>query len=205
MNVLKSRSGFTMIEILLAAVLFSVISSFIYSVLTTSLEASKEAGKWMDINHTGRFFINRIKRDLLSASLMPNSESGIFKGSDMMRDGKERDEVYFTSFTRSYFTLRPQIDQAEIAYYFQILEDEPDILMRRESDVIDDNPQQGGEAYAITYMVDEMKLRYKGNLGWVDNWDSIISKRLPRAVSVELTLNDSGRSYFFSTIVRIPS
>jgi len=199
-------SGFTLVEIMIAITIFSIISTFLYSVLTDTLAARQKAEKVMEMNHAGRFFISRITRDLMCASFLPVSKSGSFVGNQFYRDGKARDELHFTGFTRSYFTLRPRTDQAEIGYYFQILDEGPGILMRRESDVIDSDVKIGGEAYEITDRVEEMKIRYFGNSGWVEEWNSTTSGRvMPKAVSVELTLNDGNRSYFFSAIVRIPT
>jgi len=52
--------------------------------------------------------------------------------------------------------------------------------------------------------VEELKIRYLAREGWTDSWDSKLNQGLPKAVSVEITLSDSGRSYFFSNIVRLP-
>lgn len=191
---------------MIAITIFSIISTFLYSVLTDTLSARKKAEQMMEINHAGRFFISRITRDVMCASFLPLSASGSFVGTQFIRDGKERDELHFTGFTRSYFTARPRIDQAEIGYFFQIPKEGPEVFMRRESDLIDSDVKTGGEAYAITEMVEEIKLRYLGKDGWLKEWDSnVLGKVMPRAVSMELTLNDGNRRYFFSAIVRIPT
>ncbi len=203
---LLKRGAFTLVEIMIAITIFSIISTFLYSVLTDTLTARKKAGSMMEINHAGRFLISRMTRDIMCASSLPLSASGGFTGNRFYRDGKARDELHFTGFTRSYFTARPRIDQAEIGYYFQIPEEGPEILMRRESDLIDSDVKKGGEAYEITDMVEEMKLRYLGENGWVEEWNpKIAGSAIPKAVAVELTLNDGNRSYFFSAIVRIPA
>lgn len=201
----KNERGFTLVEILIAVSLVSVIFSFIFGVLTSNLEASRNAESRMEIAHTGRFFIGRITGDLIAASLMPNSGIGSFTGKDVHRDGKSKDELFFTAFTRSYLTLLPPVDQSEIGYYFEHQEDGAGRLMRRESDVIDLQVETGGGSFRISDRVEEMTIRYLGSEGWVDSWDSAATGTLPKAVSVEITITDENGSHFFSNIVRLPA
>ncbi|MFQ5432390.1 MAG: type II secretion system protein GspJ [Nitrospinota bacterium] len=198
------ENGFTLVEILVAVGIVSVIFTFIFGVLTSTLAASKEAAEKMEIMHTGRFFINRITGDLTAASLMLNSGNGAFIGKDLRHSGKSMDELHFTAFAHTHLTRRPQIDQSEIGYYFEYKEDGATLLKRREADVIDSIVDSGGESFPITGKVNELKIRYLAREGWTDSWDSTLNKSLPKAVSVEITLKDSGRSYFFSNIVRLP-
>ena len=202
---LKKEKGFTLVEILIAVSLVSVIFSFVFGVLTSNLEASQNAESRMEISHTGRFFIGRITGDLMAASLMPNSGIGSFTGKDLYRDGKSKDELFFTAFTRSYLTLLPPVDQSEIGYYFELLEDGSGRLMRRESDVIDSQAETGGESFRLSDRVEEMTIRYLGGEGWVDSWDSATNPILPKAVSIEITITDETGSHFFSNIVRLPT
>ena len=203
MTRITNEKGFTLVEILVAVAIVSIIFTFIFSVLNSTLAASKEATAKMEVTHTGRFFINRITGDLTAASLMSTSGIGAFIGKDVHRDGKSMDELHFTAFTRTHFTRRPQIDQSEIGYYFEY-EDEGKVLRRREADVIDSIIDSGGESFPITGKVDELKIRYLAPEGWLDSWDSTLNQILPKAVSVEITLKDAGRSYFFSNIIRLP-
>lgn len=199
------EKGFTLVEILIAVSLVSIIFSFVFGVLTSNLEVSQKAERQMEIAHTGRFFIGRITGDLIAASLMPNSGVGSFIGKDVYRDGKSKDELFFTAFTRSYLTLLPPVDQSEIGYYFELLDGGAGKLMRRESDVIDSQVETGGESYQLSDRVEEMTIRYLAGEGWVDSWDSTTTASLPKAVSVEITITDENGSHFFSTIVRLPS
>ena len=200
----SGANGFTLVEILVAVGIVSIIFTFIFGVLISTLATSKEATVRMDITHIGRFFINRITGDLSAASLMPNSKRGSFIGKDVHRDGKSMDELHFTAFTRTHFTKRPLIDQSEIGYYFKYGDEGNSQLKRREADVIDSPVDSGGESFPITDKVDELKIRYLSQQGWQDSWDSTLNQSLPKAVSVEITLIENGRSYFFSNIVRPP-
>jgi len=199
----ENHAGFTLVEILVAVTIVALIFSFILGVLTTNMEASREATAKMEIIHEGRFFINRITYDIMSATLLPNSATGGFVGRDLHRDGKSKDELYFTSFARTYISPGPDIDQVEVGYHFSRLGDGRELLMRRESNVIDEDLASGGQSFRISSRVDELRLRYRGNQGWQDSWDTTSgNKKLPQAVAIELTLTDGKKEYFFSGMVR---
>lgn len=201
----RPEAGFTLIEVLVAVSILSIISSFVFGVLISSLNASEEAEWRMDINHTGRYLINRMTNDLTSATIMANSKRGGLIGKHFTRNGKDRDEIHFTSFSRLYLSNLPKVNQSEIGYYFLIGDEGAEMLLRRESDVIEKPLDRGGVAMEVTDMIKEIRIRYYTGTSWEEQWDSDgRGKTLPRAVSIELTLSDGERDYFFSNIVRIP-
>ena len=199
---LKKQSGFTLIEILVSVMALGIIFSFIFGVLTSSLAASKSAKERMEVEHIGRFFINRISTDLSCATLLPQSGSGRLLGKHYSKNGKSRDEIHFTAFTQSYYTARPQTDQSEIGYYFRTGKNGTEALMRRESDIIEPPVELGGESFEISGMVEELSIRYKQADKWVEAWDTATFQTMPEAISIELKLDDGKRKYLFTSIVK---
>jgi prepilin-type N-terminal cleavage/methylation domain-containing protein len=204
MHKVVRNGGFTLIEILIAVLITGIIYSFILGVLTTSLNASKEALHNMEMERIGRYFISRISTDISCITLLPMSGLGGLLGKHTVINGKSRDEIHFTAFTRSYFTSRPPANEAEIGYYFITNKEGKDALMRREADIIEKPVTQGGEAYPITDMVEELTIKYLFGNNWVQNWDTENTNlnSLPNEISIELWLNDGKKKYFFSTIVK---
>ncbi|MBI3793275.1 MAG: prepilin-type N-terminal cleavage/methylation domain-containing protein [Nitrospinae bacterium] len=197
------NAGFTLIEILIAVLIVGIIFSFIFTVLTSGVSASKDATHKMEVERIGRYFIQRITTDLTCLTLLPISKSGGLVGKHTLVNGKSRDEIHFTSFTESYFTGRPTFDQAEVGYFFITLEGGKDVLMRRESDIVEKPVTQGGVAYAITDMVDDLSIKYFSGGEWINSWDTTAGPALPPVISVQLTLLDGSRKYLFTTIVKI--
>ncbi len=205
-----NSAGFTLTEIMIAVLITGMIFTYIFGVLTSSISTGDEVRRRMEINHIGRYFISKIAHDISHATLLENNENGGFVGHHYNRDGKSRDELHFTAFTRSYIgTLGfdKQIDQAEIGYYFRTDRDSGgytyETLVRRESDLIDSTVDEGGYGLDVTQLVEELSIKYLSKNGWIDEWDSITVDALPDAVSVELTLGDGEREYFFSAIATV--
>ncbi len=197
--------GFTLIEILVSVLILGIIYSFIFVVLSSSVTTTREAMKKMGVERVGRYFISRIASDLTCATLLPTSGIGGMLGTHSSANGKSHDEIHFTAFTQSYFNLRPPTDQAEIGYYFRTSPEGKNSLMRRESDIIEKPVNAGGEAFAISDMVEELSIKYRAQEwqdNWVDNWDSDAQRGLPAMISIELKMDDGKMKYFFSTIVK---
>lgn len=70
----KARSGFTLVELLVALAIFAVMSGFAYRGLNALLESrealAKESRKWRDV----ALFVGRIERDL--AAVLPRRATG---------------------------------------------------------------------------------------------------------------------------------
>lgn len=196
------EAGFTLIEILIAVSIVGVIFSFILSVLTSSIAQSREAGNRMDIDHVGRFFIQKISAELTCATLLATSGRGALVGRHYNKNGKARDEIHFTSFSQSYFTGRPRSGISEISYFFRYGNDGVERLARREADTVDDPVDAGGEIYDLTPLVEELSIKYKKGAAWETAWDSRDLKTLPEEISVELRLLEKNRSYLYTAVLR---
>lgn len=198
----RNDYGFTLIEILVAVLIFGIIFSFIFGVLTSTLSASKDAQKRMAVDHTGRFFIQKITTELTSATLLPMSGRGALVGRHFTVNGKSRDEIHFTAFSQTYYTPLPRAGMAEISYYFRTGKSGAETLMRRESGVIEEPVDQGGESLELATRIDELSIKYKKGDTWGETWNTAESHMLPDAVSIELHLASGDKTYFYSTMAR---
>lgn len=198
----RDSGGFTLVEMLVAVMIFGIIFSFIFGVLTSSLSASKEAQKRMAVDHIGRFFIQKITSELTSATLLPSSGRGALVGRHFTVKDKSRDEIHFTSFSQTYYTPIPRAGMAEISYFFRTGKSGVETLMRRESDIIEAPVDQGGESMELTAQVEELSIRYKRGETWGATWNSAESNALPEVVSIELRLTAEDKTYFYSAMAR---
>ncbi len=199
---IRRDSGFTLVEMLVAVMIFGLIFTFIFGVLTSSIAASKEAQKRMAVDHIGRFFIQKITSELTAATLFPITGRGGLLGRHFTVDGKSRDEIHFTSFNQTYYTGLPRAGMAEISYYFRTDKSGTPAFMRRESDIIEEPIDQGGESLELTQQAAELSIKYKKGDMWENAWDTAQSHALPEAISIELTLTADNKTYFYSAVAR---
>jgi general secretion pathway protein J len=191
------RSGFTLIELMVALAVFAGISVLTWQSMAGALIARDVLAFEEEFDRTARTAMARLRREISLAFLTPNvtavnSYKTVFVGKD---DG-DCDSLWFASRShRRTLAGARESDQTEITLW---CENEPDhrgrsALLHRESQRIDHLPDKDGSIMPLARNVSRFDLRYLDptNGEWQDEWDSLGAEtpnRLPRAVEVVLTL-----------------
>ncbi len=205
----RSR-GFTLIEVLLAALIGAMVLTVLYASFFQIINAKDSAESELELYHEVRIIFSKMTEDLAMAfpmgmiySVKGSSPSSFFVGEV---EGKNS-SVAFTALSHKRGINSPDSDQALISYF---LEPVPDsdlfFLMRGE------NPRIGSTSVAIQYPLSEsvvgFNLTYLSGDGeeFIDVWDSSQTNSLPKAVDVTLTMRSSrGEDVVFNSLILIPS
>ncbi len=188
-----NTKGFTLLETLVAAAILSIVAVMVFGAFSGVMRASAGVNQRADIMHTARFIARKLTEDINSATLLPNNKNGIFIGLERKIRMIQVDEIRFTNFGRSVLFTSSGSDQAEVTW-FVISGKEKDMftLVRRENPFImggkPDNKR--GDLFEVTDRLRSIKARYYVGATWVDSFDSVQNKALPKAVSIEFTLED---------------
>lgn len=188
------RRGFTLLEIIVALSLLSLIALITFESIANSL-TTREALETADIgNQSARVALDRLRRDLRLAYLTPNITAVNTYITSFVAQNGDPDRLWFASLShhRMYRESR-ECDQTEITYW---TEDDPDMpgayaLLRREAPRIDHQPDKQGLIAPLAYGLRSMDFRYLNSKtgDWLDAWDSTgvdQLQRLPRAVQIVL-------------------
>lgn len=207
MKLHRSEQGFTLLEMLVAVVIISVILGVIYGSFagTSRTYALLEANE--DVYQTAQTFLGMISRELRSAYFNPNVSQGFMGiGTEDDLEEKETDSIYFV--TRSHRRSRTNAKEgflAEIGYFFdtETLTDEKQLFKSIDA-TVDEDIQDGGTLYPLTDRVDSLKFSYYDKKGdtWLEEWDGQKMGRLPDRIQVELDIRDDGDhvTHFRTTI-----
>jgi len=193
----EDSKGFTIVEILVAVTILSVILTIIYGAFASSAKSIIICRKRSDIYQIARLSLHRMAEDI-SCAFPPkdpnpqNIQIG-FIGEDEELDGMPSDRLDFisTSHLKSGQGLRnPGL--YEIGYHIDIDPDTDEhILFRREDDSIDDEIQKGGIALELAERIKGLDFKYYDEEGEeADEWYSDDKKSLPRMVKIVLSLED---------------
>ena len=191
------RSGFTLIELMVALAVLAMISVFTWQTLGGALNARDHLSFDDELEKTARTTLGRIRREISLAFLTPSitavaSYRTVFVGKD---DG-ETDQIWFaTRSHRRTLAGSRESDQTEITLG---CDDDPEhrsryVLLHREAQRIDHLPDKDGGIMPLARNVSRFDLRYLDHTNgeWQDEWDTQGAEtpnRLPRAVQVVLTL-----------------
>jgi len=177
------KGGFTLIEVLVAFAILSVVLAAIYSTFFLSHRAIEGMDESLLKLQESRKAIDILRRELDSAFYGPDEGNTFLKILDRDIYGKQAAELTFTTFS----TLRPGLSR--ISYYIEEKDGKLNLFKKIESpysteeiegvDIIEDL-----EAFTVEVM-------YNGK--WVKTWDTEITKNMPGEIRICLSMMIKGR------------
>ena len=195
------QAGFTLLEVILAVGLLSVVSVSLFVTMSRSFRVKDNMSVLSERYHEGRQVMRRITREIRMAFLkaQPPEEVQEEGPAVITRFLGEEDEIYFAN--TAHVRLRAEgreSDQAEVAYFLKRPSYKTpyrgSTLFRRESRRVDDRPDRGGSTWPVVDGVKSFKLEYWddakeiGDDAWQRSWDSDDNQLLPARVRVTLEL-----------------
>lgn len=221
----QSARGFTLLEVLIAVGVMTMISTLIFTAFS-SLERSREGIRRVSERYReGRMALARIGHELQGAYLSKHLPIDInlatTKTQFIGEPGAPADRVDFNAFVnRRMDRDSAQSDQAEVSYFGQENPQDDGItdLIRRINPRLDLEPEKGGTGQVLARDIDLFDLKYLDPMlgDWVEEWDSTQSlgkfERLPWQIKITLVLNGGGRisedssqsTVIFDTKVSLP-
>lgn len=192
------RRAFTLIEVMVALAIMAVIAALTWGSLSGALQTRDYLDEQDELDRSARIALSRIQRELSLAFLTTNTTAiNSYKTVFVAKDADGADQIWFSTLAHRR-TIRDsrECDQAEITLW---TDDDPDgesgdlVLLHRESERIDEEPDKGGVVLPLATGVASFDLRYLDPTTgeWRDEWDSQGSEtpeRLPRAVEIKLVL-----------------
>lgn len=193
----RSRRGMTLLEVAIAIAIVVVMAATVAESLRSSIEFNELLSQRDAVTRQARVALSKIRRDLQLAFLTPHQTVAeryltVFVGLD-----QEPDTLFFSTLAhqRIYRDSR-ECDQAEVTIWAESApsaEGGGYVLYHRESQRIDEEPDEGGVVNPLAYNVRSFGVRYfdAQKQEWVHEWDTRGADtpyRLPRAVEVALVL-----------------
>jgi len=220
----KASSGFTLLEILIAIFIFSIIVTTIFGSFTSVFSNAETISKGIGSYEMGKNCLNRMIFDLKSMHVSPDAEyarPSLNDTPDPYRVVGDTSYAGTASFSRLRFTSLSHVSLekstrdgiAEIVYYVQSQDDEQYVLRRADSlypykrfdgknfeEQFADPALCEGVKSLIFIYYDEEGTEY-------DYWDSESSEfkyATPSAIKIKLEFGDDYSSLFFETMVDLP-
>ncbi len=206
--------GFTLIEVLIAVFIGSIVLTILYASFFQIMKAKERVEQELELYHESRVVMSKMTKDIATAFERGNVNSESKNSSFQYFDGSQNGNfstLTFTSLSRTPTPNARESDQTEISYFVQpVPNSDLYALMRR------DNPKMGTETGGIQYALSErivgFTLTYIGSsdldLGTDDitvEWDSNNTLSLPDAVNINLIMRSPrGEDLEFNSLVVIP-
>jgi type II secretion system protein J len=200
-----SHTGFTLLEVLLALAIFSMIALTTSNQINVIRNTKDTALGQIEQFDALRSAIAIIRDDLGQtfhkryADLGPALAAKVQKGEPVphtLFDGRGNQLIFTTLSHRNFYATRRDGQQAEISYFLQASNTNGlPTLMKRESPLIDGNLFEGGTVYTLLDNVSSLELKYWDEklLKWIDDWNSDAGTTrdiFPQAVKIRLSTID---------------
>jgi len=187
------RTGFTLVEVLVA----STIGSFIALVAVGSLRVIIGGSEAVEHNINAaaevRFAANMIAKDLANFYRDKNYSNTRFIGTvEELDDGSSTSYIVFYAVSRTKARVgQPEGDIYEVEYYVA-KDEESSLLMRRQWPNPHEELEPGGILTAIAENIEMFEIRYFDGEEWAEEWPEEIQS-LPHLAEVTVVAKPSGR------------
>lgn len=223
---LAARGGFTLIEVLIAIAIFSLLMIAVYQTFDQGVRSYQTVEHSRELNETARLILDRIGDDLQSAAIFQDNPDMVLVGEDGTgARGQSADRLVFA--TLNHLALDPNAPESDLAEVEYRIRPDPEtrepLLVRREKAYLDDDHEQGGVLSILSDKVTGLNFRYfDGTESLKERWDAraqgdqvaheqgqqlsrtVNTGLLPQAVETTLVVRDAdGRDVAFTSVTRL--
>jgi len=195
--------GMTLIEVMVAVTILAIVATVAFGGFSQTMRNKEHIEAQSDRAHIIRAALERMVSELSQAyvSIHVNPSPVLQTMQTCFIGGRQGrgHRVDFTSFSHHrLYRDAHESDQNELSYFLMDHPDEPNqrVLVRREQNRPDDDPQTGGAVQIMVEDVLEFDMEYlDGTTGlWTDTWDTrevnAQPNRLPVQVKITLVVPD---------------
>jgi general secretion pathway protein J len=187
----REGKGFTLIEILNAVAILSIVLAALYSTFFLAHKAIDGMDEAMVKLQESRRALDILKCELDSAYVSTDKHT-FFRMTDRDFFGKGASQLEFTAFS----TLRPGLSR--ISYYVEEKDGKMNLLKKVDSPY---NPSGETKGFAIIEDLSGFTIEAKYNDDtWVRTWDTDINRGKPLAIRISLSMAIKGRQVTLSDI-----
>jgi general secretion pathway protein J len=217
----RTRSGMSLIEVMVAMTIFAVVASLLYSGFQQTARVKERVEASLDREHEIRSGIERMAQELATA--YTSNQRNINEALRTMMTGfvakseGSSSKIYFSSFShRRLYRNAHESDQNELAYFVTADPDDQskDVLARREQRRVDEDLEKGGQTQVLIENVRGFEVQFFDPLTkeWSAIWDTTQAgmqpNRLPMQAKISVTvpnLSGKGPDQVFGTRTWFPN
>ncbi len=212
-------SGFTLLEILIAIFIFSVLITTLFGSFRTLLSGTRVIDKGVTTYEMARNCLRRMRADLKSTyvalppayarpDLNGSSDPYRFKGSLSQTEGAPFPKLRFTSLAHIDFAKKTNAGIVEIVYYVESQNGNEFVLRRADNPYPYPEFEAGKNDPILCREIRSLKLKYFNREGEAyEEWDSdsdAVNYMTPKAVGITLEVGSESDAVIFESMVAIP-
>ncbi len=204
-----SRKGFTLLEMLVAMTLMSMLAASLYASLHVAFRGRRAAERGMEPPARAAAALRMLREDIESATVPTGLLAGEFVGEDAQDErGREADVLTFHALARDQWAGDPPspIVNVEIAVSADDETGEGTLVRRVTANLLAPEAQDPIEE-VLCRRVSALDVTFFDGTDWLESWDSTTAGDvLPLAVRLTISLEteDEEEDYVVSRVFALP-
>ena len=200
--VLGLRSGFTLAELAIVILILSILLLVVFSIVGGIIRISTQTSPVREAKRQAFFALQSLKSSIDQAYYRRNSRRLWFVARKDGVEGARNDRLTFAAVHSGAEDIgSPAV--REVSYYLREQDNGNYTLIRREDELVDEEPGKGGAHYEVLRNVLSLQFRYSNNQkDWLDTWDSRQKRRLPPLVQIEIKIKVLNKEHTFKALAR---
>lgn len=187
----RRRRGFTLIEMMVAMALLSIMGVMTFSSLITTIDA-QDAGRTMQERyHAARVTLERMRREISMAYVSLHQAED--QRTQTLFDGEGEQIIFNTMAYEPFHKDAHESDQLEVEYRLERADrkrgdGQEQVIVRRVKHYVDDRPGKGGYDEVMVRGVKKLEFEYFDSEkdDWRDDWSVIVDDAVEMREKVKL-------------------
>ncbi len=182
----NNKNAFTLIELILAATITTLIIGGGMVSLSTILDTYKKSTSEGQHADTARFIFERMEKDLTATFYSPHDANTRFVCQDQTTNGMPADDLMFVStVNKAAETGQGTSDIVEIQYFIDMDDNTPERWLQRRFDPTPDmDPFNGGTKALLGPKVMFLDFQFYDGEIWWTQWDTV--EEIPMLVNITI-------------------
>ncbi|MDD2364613.1 MAG: type II secretion system protein GspJ [Desulfuromonadaceae bacterium] len=197
MPAISRNNGFTLLEILIAVVLLSILTSALYGSYFGVIKARDRASAGMESRRELGTTLDLIRREVSSVVFNRDDKRLRFLVEDRDNFGDSSSILRLTTIAPPAVQGRSESGVVQVEYKM-VDKNEKRFLTRQETDLLYE--ESDIPAYPQMEQIDAFLIECYDGSKWVKSWDTEINRVLPKSVRVTVRIKEEGKPLEFSVI-----
>lgn len=199
----KSLTGFTLVEILIAVAISSIIFLSIISTYSLTLRTLGRWGEREENYYLARNIFRRMNSEISSVYFLGDSQVVSVQEEKTDYNGLEGSEKTLSFYSTTSSLYFPFSCLTKITYKFIAENEDEKLLIREEEPLVNFTLEENflSKSYVYSDSLKDFGFQYYDGKDWHDSWDIEKTEQTLRAVRIEIV---SASDEKFSTVIYLP-
>lgn len=203
---MHAQAGFTLVEILLALFMFSIIAGTIFASFSAVVDGVEQGRASGEFYRVGRTALQHMAQEIGAALTFADDPRTTMLGENGSGENQPRDRITFVTIPyRRFPATIPANELCDVSYYIEKNSQGTAALFRTEDCTLDEERQEGGTPLELTDTVAGLDIMYFDAEASHDDWPPNREETgpLPCRVRLALTfrLSPEDERAFVTTVV----